>query len=791
MHRQIAGKLTGPVTKWIVLVGALVLIGIMAPLNGKLVDVQNNEASSWLPGSAESTKVVEELTGTVDPNDIPTLVVYHRKGGLTQSDLAAMDEDAKKIADIKGVTDKGAISPNMATALAAQGQKVPPLVSKDGEVAYVAFTFNFGTNGWLDIPDAADKVRDIAKIDGVTVHLAGYGGQAADASEAFSGIDTNLIFIALGVVMVILLLTYRSAFLWLLPIVSAGAAYMIAGGVVYLLAKYADLTVNGQSQSILGILVIGAGTDYALLLVARYREELRRHEDRHQAMAYALHRSAPAILASAATVVIGMLCLVFADLNSTAGLGPVLAVGVACTYLVMVTFLPALLVICGRWVFGPQRDRHRQWVYMGLGMIVGGILVATVGGTVTPFFGFVGGLSTFLGVLVLLQVAIEHWTTVHGRPDFGSAEPTGTGFWARVGRRISPKPRMVWMVTAGLLLIACLGMFKLDPSGLSTEESYTKKFDSIKGQTTLVDHGLSDTSNTAQVITDTDKLAEVQQAVGSVSGLGDQTEPQDIGHGRSYFEATIGKDISSTAAFDIVEATRDAVHAVPGADALVGGGSSFYLDNKIASQRDSRVIIPIVLMVVLLILILLLRALLAPVLLMGTVILSFGAALGISSLLFTEVFTRLGIFETNEGFAHTDPGFPLFTFVFLVALGIDYNIFLMTRVREETVNHGTRKGALIALSSTGGVITSAGAVLAATFLVLGSLPLVFLAELGTAVALGVLLDTMIVRSVLVTALNLDLGSKIWWPSNLDSGSAAAGPPADPSAEAPEPEPASV
>jgi putative drug exporter of the RND superfamily len=716
MHRQIAGKLTGPVTKWIVLGAAIVLVAIMAPLNGKLVDVQNNEASSWLPGSAESTKVVEELTGTVDPNDIPTLVVYHRPGGLTDADLAAMDEDATKIAEIKGVTDKGAISPNGAAALAAAGQKVPQLISKDRQVAYVAFTFNFGKNGWIDIPDAADQVRDIAKINGVTVHLAGYGGQAADASDAFSGIDTNLIYIALLVVIVILLLTYRSPILWLLPIISAGFSYMIAGGVVYLLAKYADLTVNGQSQSILGILVIGAGTDYALLLIARYREELRRHDNRHEAMAFALHRSAPAILASAATVVIGMLCLVFADLNSTAGLGPVLAVGVSVTFLVMVTLLPALLVICGRWMFWPKR------------------------------------------------------------PTFGSPEPTGTGFWARIGGRISVRPRMVWSITAALLLIACLGLFKLDPSGLSTEESYTKKFDSIKGQTLLVHHGLSDTSNTAQVITNTDKLPEVQQAMSSVSGLGEATDPQDIGHGRSYFEATIGKDISSTAAFDIVKATRDAVHAVPGADALVGGGSAFYLDNKIASQRDTRVIIPIVLCVVLLILVLLLRALLAPLILMGTVILSFGAALGIASLLFTEVFTRLGIFESNEGFAHTDPGFPLFTFVFLVALGIDYNIFLMTRVREETINHDTRKGALIALSSTGGVITSAGAVLAATFLVLGSLPLVFLAELGTAVALGVLLDTMIVRSVLVTALNLDLGAKIWWPSKLDKGDPAGAPP---------------
>jgi RND superfamily putative drug exporter len=718
MHRQIAGKLTGRVTKWITLVAAIVLVGLMSPLNAKLVDVQNNEASSWLPESAESTKVLEELSGTVDPNEIPTLVVYHRDGGLTPEDLAAMGQHAQEIATIDGVTDEGVLTPTMATALAAQGQQVPQLVSADGEVGYLAFTFNFGENGWVDIPDAATEVRDIAQIDGVTVHLAGYGGQAADAAEAFEGIDTNLILITLLVVIIILLLTYRSPILWILPIISAVVAYTLSGGVVYLLAKYADLTVNGQSQAILGILVIGAGTDYALLLVARYREELRRHEDRHEAMAFALHRAAPAILASAATVVIGMLCLSIADLNSTAGLGPVLAVGVGITFLVMVTLLPALLVICGRWIFWPKR------------------------------------------------------------PTFGSPEPTSRGLWAKVGRRIAPRPRVVWSITAGLLLVACLGLFKLDASGLSTDESYTKNFDSIQGQALLEDHDLQDSSNTVQVVADTAGIADVQEAVGAVDGLGEPTQPQEIGRGRSYFEATVGADISSTDAFDIVEATRDAADDVDGADAIVGGGSAFYLDTKLASERDNRVIIPTVLLVVFLILMLLLRALVAPLILMATVVLSFGAALGISTLLFTEVFTRLPLFENNDGFAHADPGFPLFAFVFLVALGIDYNIFLMTRVREETAQHGTRKGSLIGLASTGGVITSAGLVLAATFLVLGSLPLVFLTQLGVAVALGVLLDTMIVRSVLVTAINLDLGGKIWWPSKLDRGDHEVAPPAE-------------
>jgi RND superfamily putative drug exporter len=705
MHRQIAGKLTGRVTKWIVLVAWIVIFVVAGSLSSKLTGVQNNEASSWLPASAESTKVLEELSSTVDPNEIPTLVVYHRDSGLTDDDFAAMDEQAAEISHIDGVTDEGVLSPNV-----AQEQNIPvQLVSDDGQVAYLYFTFNFGQNGWNDIPPAADDVREIAQIDGVTVHLAGYGGQAADSAEAFEGIDTNLILATLVVVIVILLLTYRSPFLWLLPIVGAVVAFVTSSGVVYLLARYADLTVNAQSQAIMGILVIGAGTDYALLLVARYREELRRHEDRHEAMAFALHRAAPAILASSATVAVGMLCLSFAELNSTAGLGPVNAVAIAVTFLVMVTLLPALLVICGRWVFWPKR------------------------------------------------------------PTFGSEEPNSTGFWARVGNRIAPRPRRVWVVTAGLLAIACLGLFSLDASGLSTADTYTKEFDSIKGQQLLTDHQLADNSNTIQVVANTDSVPDVSAALADVDGLGEPGPAQDLGSGRSYFEATINADISSPEAFAIVESSREAVHDVSGADARVGGGAAFYLDTKVAATRDNKVIIPIVLIVVFLILVGLLRALTAPLILMATVVLSFGAALGISALLFEYVF----------GFAGSDPGFPLFAFVFLVALGVDYNIFLMTRVREETATRGTRQGSVVALASTGGVITSAGFVLAATFLVLGSIPVVFLAEIGIAVALGVLLDTLIVRSVLVTAINLDLGGKIWWPSKLDRGDA---PPDMPAAE---------
>lgn len=681
MHATFAGKLTGRVTKWVVLVFWLIAFGVGGAFSAKLIDVQNNEASSWLPQSAESTQALEKLTPFYDPNAIPTVVAYERGSGLTPEDLAAAKEHAEEFATLDGV----------------EGEVVGPMPSEDGQAMQTVVTFNFGANGWNEMPETAETLRDIAEIDGVNTYITGAGGSAADASEVFEGIDGTLLFAALGVVILILLVTYRSPVLWILPILSAVIALTVSQGLIYFLAKYADLTVNGQSQAILSILVIGAGTDYALLLVARYREELRRHEDRHEAMAFALHRAAPAVLASAATVVAGMLCLLAAEMNSTAGLGPVTAIGVAVTYLVMVTLLPALLVIVGRWVFWPKR------------------------------------------------------------PTFGSDEPTQHGFWRRLAERIALRPRRVWVITAVVLAFACLGTLRLDTSGLATEDQYTQTMESVEGQQMLADHGLFDASNTVQVVANASEIDAVRAAMTEVEGLGEPARPiaqGDVG----FVEATLSGDVAAQETFDTVEAVRDAVHDVPGADALVGGWSAIYLDTKIASSQDNLVIIPLILLVVLLILMALLRSLVAPLILLGTVVLSFGAALGISALIFEYVF----------GFAGADPGFPLFAFVFLVALGIDYNIFLMTRVREETITHGTRPGSILALGSTGGVITSAGLVLAATFLVLGTIPLVFLAELGTTVALGILLDTLVVRSVLVTAINLDLGQRIWWPSKLAS-----------------------
>jgi len=697
MNRQLAGALTGRVSKWIVLVAWLLLFGGSFVFAAKLADVQNNEASSWLPQSAESTRAFEKLEPFQDPNAIPTIVVYERDGGLTEADLAAIEEHATEFAALDGIAEPKEGRPPSVISPATAEQVGFPAISEDGEVAQTVVTFDLGSEGWNKMPDIADELRDISGLDGANVYVAGVGGQAADAAEAFGGIDTTLLAGTLGIVILILLFTYRSPILWVLPIFSAIVALFVSQALIYFLAKYADLTVNGQSYAILTILVIGAGTDYALLLVARYREELRRHEDRHEAMAFALHRAAPALFASAATVVLGMLCLLFAEMNSTAGLGPVAAIGIAVTFLVMVTLLPALLVITGRWIFWPRR------------------------------------------------------------PTFKSAEPTQTGFWAKVGRWIVPRPRQVWVVTSVLLAIACLGLLRLDTNGLATEDSYTKEFQSITGQRTLVDAGLVDQSNTVMVVANAGSEDAIAEALTGLDNV-EPPKPAVTSGEVTFVEAAIGSDPASPLAFDTVERVRDAVHAVDGADALVGGNSAFYLDTKDAANRDNVVIIPIILLMVLLILMALLRSILAPLILIVTVVLSFGAALGISALLFEYVF----------GFAGSDPGFPLFAFVFLVALGIDYNIFLMTRVREETMHLGTRKGALVALTSTGGVITSAGLVLAATFLVLGTIPVVFLAQLGVAVALGVILDTMIVRSVLVTAINMDLGGKIWWPSKLDS-----------------------
>jgi len=681
MTSSAARLISGRRTKFLVLVFWLVLVAIAGPLAGKLTGAQKNDSASWLPGSAESTKVLQIQQSFQSPDALPAVITYDRPSGLTAADRAKAAADARALAGFEGV----------------QAPPTGPEASSDGRALQTVVVFDLGSDGWQKAPGIADRIRDLpGDTAGLAVHVTGPFGVAADSASAFEGIDGALLFATVGVVIVILLLTYRSPVLWLLPVISAGVALVVAQAFIYLLAAHAGLVVNGQSAGILTVLVFGAGTDYALLLVARYREELRRHGDRHEAMAVAVHRAGPAIIASASTVIVGMLCLMVAETNSTRSLAPVAAIGVGVALLVMVTLLPALLTICGRWIFWPVK------------------------------------------------------------PQYGSAEPTTRGFWARVGNRIARRPRSVWVGTALVLGVLSIGIVKLDANGLSNAESFTGRPDSVVGGEVVAAHFRDAAAgDPVAIVADAGAADRVREAVGGTTGIAAVSTPVVRG-GNAYLEGTLTDPADSPAAYATIDRLRDTVHAVPDANAMIGGTTAINLDLQRAAKHDRNLIVPIVLVVVLLILMVLLRAVVAPLILIGTVVLSFTAALGASALIFDWVF----------GFAGADSSLPLFVFVFLVALGIDYNIFLMTRVHEESKRYGTRRGALIGLAATGGVITSAGAVLAGTFAVLGTLPLVFLAELGFAVALGVLLDTIVVRSVLVTALNLDVGRHIWWPSKL-------------------------
>jgi RND superfamily putative drug exporter len=682
--RSIIRLPSGRRTKWLILVFWVIVVVALGPLASKLTGAEKNDSQAWLPAKAESTKVLNLQSSFQSPNIFPGVIVYSRPSGVTAADKAKATADARRFATVHGVV-----------ASQIQG----PFVARNGRAIETVVPVNLGQNGWNQASSEASKLRTIAQSNsgGVTIYIAGPLGTAADSSKAFKGIDSTLLYATLAVVIILLLITYRSPILWLLPVVSAGISLTAAQALIYLLAAHAGLTVNAQTAGILYVLVFGAGTDYALLLTARYREELRRHEDRHEAMAEALRRAGPAILASAGTVIISLLTLSIAELNSTKGMGPVLAIGVGVALLAMMTLLPALLVICGRWVFWPVR------------------------------------------------------------PDFGTAEPTSRGFWARVGRAIAVRPRVVWITTAVVLGALALGALGLKASGLTNAESFRGHPQSVTGQRVLDRSFPAGAGEPVVVVGSPSAAPAIRKAFAATSGITAVTPPV-VRDGHVFLYGTLTSAPDSNAAYTTIGNVRTAVHAVPGGHALVGGTTAINLDVRTAATHDREVIIPLILVVVFVILGLLLRALIAPLVLIATVVLSYFAALGASALVFNHLFH----------FGGADTSFPLFVFVFLVALGIDYNIFLMTRVREEAQQHGPARGARSGLAATGGVITSAGCVLAGTFAALGTLPVTFLAELGFAVAFGVLLDTIVVRSVLVTALNLDLGRWMWWPSKLFS-----------------------
>ncbi|GAA1608899.1 MMPL family transporter [Kribbella karoonensis] len=693
-----------------VLIVWLVLGAVGGPAVGKLSEVQQNDNANFLPKKAESTLVANEAARFVDSKALPYFVLIERDDPISAADQAkvaafvagvpALDlGDGKKLADYL-VAPVGTPRPSddhKALLLTVQidSDRADEVVGQGETVLYaVAKALR---------ADIADNLTPA----GLQVYVTGPGGVFADFVVAFSGIDGILLGVALAVVFVILLIVYRSPILPIAVLLTAVFGLALAASVVYPLAKHGVLQLNGQSQGILFILVVGASTDYALLLVSRYKEELHDYESKFQAMRVAWRAAIEPIAASAATVILGLLCLLLSRLGSTKGLGPVGALGIAGALIAAMTFLPAILLAFGRRIFWPS---------------------------------------------------IPHVDHVHTRDQVG-----GRRLWGRVSGLVGRRSRRVWAISA-LALLACaafLPTFKA--SGTSQEDLFLNKVESVTGQEQLAKHFDAGAGTPVEILTPVAKADQVVQAALKVDGVGAASAsvapgvPPKVVDGKVLVQATLKLPADSPDATKVVKHLRADLDSIS-PEILVGGNTAINLDVLDAAQRDLKVIIPTILAVIFVVLMLLLRSLVAAILLVIANVLSFGATVGVSALMFNHVFK----------FPGADPGIPLYAFVFLVALGIDYSIFLMTRVREESQEQGTRPGILVGLAVTGGVITSAGVVLAATFSALAVLPILFLVQIAFMVAFGVLLDTTVVRSLLVPSLAHDIGKKVWWPSKLAS-----------------------
>lgn len=704
---------------WIAIVAIIAWLGITSiagPTFGKLSTVQENDNSAFLPDDAESTlasKITIKFSDSSN-DQIPTLLVF--LGDVDPKKNPAKMAQIQKYLD--GLGDE--ILPESGKALSTYfvpGFPIQAFASEDGKAALVNIALSSDVaQDRIEEKPALTLIVDFLREDlkknfqaqALTTHVTGFGGIFADLFGAFGSIDSTLLTTTLLVVSLILIVVYRSPLLWILPLFTAVTALSLAGTVVYYLAKAGTIDLNGQSQGILSVLVLGAATDYALLLIARYREELHHHESRYESMRIALRGVVEPIIASGSTVIAGLLVLLLSQLSGNRGLGPVGAIGIAAAMVTVLTLLPALLVVFGRWIFWPKI------------------------------------------------------------PKFDDVDEQLSGTWAKIGRAVEKNPKRIWISTALLLTILAGFSFTLKADGLANTEAFTARTDSVIGLEELGKHFPGGEGSPVEVVIKENDITAVTDALGAIANVafvepivagqkipGAPIPPIKVVEGKVLLNATLKVAPDSVEARNTIPIIREAVHKID-KGILVGGGTAVQYDTDVASRADNRLIIPIVLLIIGLILGLLLRSIAAALLLLLTVVLSFMATLGVCQLVFEHVF----------GFAGTDASFPLFAFIFLVALGIDYNIFLMTRVREEALKIGTRKGVIKGLTVTGGVITSAGIVLAATFAVLGVLPLVFLAELGFAVAFGVLLDTIIVRSLLVPALVHVIGPKVWWPSKL-------------------------
>jgi RND superfamily putative drug exporter len=696
---------------WLAAAGPLNVVG------SRLTGLQENDNAAFLPDSAESTRVTGLERRFRSEPSLPLLIVWERPEGVDAGTSRAV---AGRLAQVRAVLEEG-------DRLA--GPLSPPVPSEDGQALQVIAPLR--TDLGEDIVAAVEAVRGVVQVPGATAYVTGPGGVFADFANGFAGIDGLLLLAAFGVVLLILLVVYRSPILPLLVIGTAALALSAANAVAYLLARNDLITVNGQSQGIAAILVVGAATDYGLLLVARYREELRRHQSRYQAMAVALRRSVAPIVASGATVILGVLCLLLSDLASNRGLGPISAVNVVFAVLVALTFLPAALTLLGRAAFWPFR------------------------------------------------------------PQAGTEAPERAGLWDRVAGLIRRRPAAVLAATVAFLLAGAAFLPTLRADGIALADTIRGRSQAVDGQAVLARHFDAGVASPAVIVTPAGSADAVARAAAAVDGVARVVPVTDAGPGGPpgdapgdapragraepkvvdglvELDATLEDPADSDAAIASVGRLRQAVRAAE-PQALVGGATATDLDTRQTTERDRAVIIPVVLVVITAVLALLLRSLVAPLLLTATVVLSFAATLGIAALAFNRLFD----------FPGSDPGVVLIGFVFLIALGVDYNIFLMSRAREESAAAGTRRGILDALAVTGGVITSAGLVLAATFGALLVLPLLVLTQVAFIVAFGVLLDTFVVRSLVVPAAVYLLGDRVWWPGRLARGRPPARSPSPP------------
>ena len=693
MATRVRAVMGGRRTKWAILAGWAVLLAIFGPLGLKLPELTNDEIV--LPSSSETAEAHRLIAARFPGGDQKqVLLVYRRPGGLTTADRSAIAADARLAAEVPLVD--GTLQPYVA----------PGLVSPRGDVAVTVLSLS--SKSIFRVRPTIEDLRAFpAPGGGLERHVTGTPALLSDFNSAIKEADTTLLLATGLLVLLLLLAVYRSPILALLPLIVVVVAYSVASGVIYLLAK-AGLPVDSTSTSLLLVLMFGAGTDYCLLLVARYRANLRSGQSVANAVGRALPQAAPAMIASSVTVMAAMLAMLAGVLGLNRTLGPVNAIGIAIVLLASLTLLPAVLAVAGERAFWP------------------------------------------------------------GRPD--AAEKAG-GVWQRLGERVRRRP-LPWLVAVVLLLGASAGglsVYKLHSSWL---QQFKHETDGTQGygvlKTGFPPGALAPTRvllvRTDDRVTPADVVA-VQERLRANPGVASVTDIQSRstdGRAAALVMEFTDDPFANPAVRRIADLRASLQAPRPGLRVLLSEGTARQADYRSAAVRDTKVIAPIVLAVVLVTLIVLLRALVAPLFLLATVILSYLATLGTSLLVFRSVF----------GQDVVDPEFALIVFIFLVALGADYNIFLMSRVREEAQQHGTSEGMLRALVATGPVITSAGLILAGTFSVLAVLPIWELLEIGFAVSLGVLIDTFLVRSVLVPAIVWRLGEKSWWPSTAKGGERA-------------------